>query len=333
MLIRGSASVHTKLVYQVSDICASSEKRAPAEINSNESAKKSCKLPPYPENGGYVVVEEPNARPGDVFDNISLVQYVNADEEHLVELKNFVCTAGRWSLKIYKYESEKMYFNTSWCRLFESSALIRQWTESRGRTSLVECFKQRFRSSAGTCTLPPYPAGGSYTVVNKPNAVPGNVFESAHLLYSCSKRRVLYGNKDVYCFNNAWSSKTPNCVKCGVSTAGTEIAVAKGRPANPKEITWQVAIYDKNFKPFKHICGGSVIASNLVISGMCTVLILEELANNCVLILKTFFQKRFPVATLQRRDWWFCDGFNNDIVFSSSSGILKKFDTLTLQCL
>ncbi|GBP33261.1 Modular serine protease [Eumeta japonica] len=285
---------------------------------SKDPTRKRCILPPYPENGGYVVMDAPAARPGDVFEKVSLIQYTTSGDGQLVEIKNFKCAQGHWSLKIFKYESEKIYLNSSWCRLFQSEPFIEQWTapvegqspenlrslqanmlgfmveepirkstmghvliyfnntccmyklhvdDKRRNALFFSCLNLLFTNlqPKELCTLPPQPVAGQYTVVNRPSAKPGETYDAVHLIYSCYTKRVLVGNKNVYCFNNVWSGEAPTCLNCGIirSTAND---YAGGIDATLRELPWQVAVYDKGFTPYKQICGGSIIASNLVIT-------------------------------------------------------------------
>ncbi|GBP60545.1 Serine protease snake [Eumeta japonica] len=63
----------------------------------------------------------------------------------------------------------------------------------------------------GLCVLPPYPANGTYIVVNKPDAKPGDGLQAVYVTYSCGHGHALVGSKDVHCVNNAWTAQAPRC--------------------------------------------------------------------------------------------------------------------------
>ncbi|GBP60556.1 hypothetical protein EVAR_97811_1 [Eumeta japonica] len=63
----------------------------------------------------------------------------------------------------------------------------------------------------GLCVLPPYPANGAYSVVNKADAKPGDGLQAVYVVYSCRHGHALVGSKDVHCVNNVWTAEAPRC--------------------------------------------------------------------------------------------------------------------------
>ncbi|KAI8426933.1 hypothetical protein MSG28_014603 [Choristoneura fumiferana] len=70
------------------------------------------------------------------------------------------------------------------------------------------------QSGSNGCTLPPYPAHGTYTVHNRPEAVPGQTYSLAILTITCDPGYELFGNNATYCFsNNNWQHPMPRCTR------------------------------------------------------------------------------------------------------------------------
>ncbi|KAI8426934.1 hypothetical protein MSG28_014604 [Choristoneura fumiferana] len=64
------------------------------------------------------------------------------------------------------------------------------------------------------CILPPYPAHGTYTVHDRPEAVPGQTYGLAILKVTCDPGYRVIGNNATYCFsNNDWQHPMPRCTR------------------------------------------------------------------------------------------------------------------------
>ncbi|GBP33260.1 hypothetical protein EVAR_5215_1 [Eumeta japonica] len=83
----------------------------------NRPTKYACTLPPYPDNGGYDVVDQPDARPGDTFQQVTLVRYTTEERNQLREVKVLSCSYGEWFEKKQQRKSNYRYFNASSCPL------------------------------------------------------------------------------------------------------------------------------------------------------------------------------------------------------------------------
>ncbi|KAI8426721.1 hypothetical protein MSG28_014423 [Choristoneura fumiferana] len=71
--------------------------------------------------------------------------------------------------------------------------------------------KLRFNDIGG-CVLPAYPPHGTYTVYNKPAAVPGQVYDFAGLTVTCDPGYGVVGSNTTYCFGgNSWPQPMPQC--------------------------------------------------------------------------------------------------------------------------
>ncbi|KAI8426713.1 hypothetical protein MSG28_014419 [Choristoneura fumiferana] len=70
------------------------------------------------------------------------------------------------------------------------------------------------QSSSGGCVLPAYPPHGTYTVYNKPEAVPGQVYDFAGLTVTCDPGYGVVGSNTTYCFGgNPWPQPMPQCTR------------------------------------------------------------------------------------------------------------------------
>ncbi|XP_050526635.1 modular serine protease-like isoform X10 [Daktulosphaira vitifoliae] len=64
-----------------------------------------------------------------------------------------------------------------------------------------------------------------------------------------------------------WSGKLNECVlKCGKIYAQSQKLISNGKLSKYSEVPWNVGIYQKDNNSYNHICGGSLIARNLVLS-------------------------------------------------------------------
>ncbi|KAI8426728.1 hypothetical protein MSG28_014430 [Choristoneura fumiferana] len=67
---------------------------------------------------------------------------------------------------------------------------------------------------AGGCVLPAYPPHGTYTVYNKPEAVPGQVYDFAGLTVTCDPGYGVVGSNTMYCLGgNSWLQPMPQCTR------------------------------------------------------------------------------------------------------------------------
>ncbi|GBP30590.1 Coagulation factor XI [Eumeta japonica] len=189
--------------------------------------KKPCILPPYPARGTYLVIGKPGARPGDAFERADLHQYAFDESSGLYEVKEVTCASGIWYATHLKTNSDRL----------------------RNQTR---------------CELPPYPQDGNNTVMHKPAAAPGAVLGAVHLSYSCYPNRKLVGSKNVYCIEGAWSDDALRCIQCGAIKPLVSESVS-AEEAVRRELPWHVAIYD-NTKSYEHICSGSILATNLIVT-------------------------------------------------------------------
>lgn len=55
--------------------------------------------------------------------------------------------------------------------------------------------------------------------------------------------------------------------ECGISSVNHPL-ISGAMNAEPGEVPWHTGVYTKNTKPYMQICGGSIITSVYVISGM-----------------------------------------------------------------
>lgn len=67
---------------------------------------------------------------------------------------------------------------------------------------------------------------------------------------------------------------------CGKITPNGDPLVIGGAAAQRGELPWHVGIYRKNVKPYLQICGGSIITTDLVVSGKCWTMYTVYLAFN-----------------------------------------------------
>ncbi|XP_063837033.1 modular serine protease-like [Ostrinia nubilalis] len=66
----------------------------------------------------------------------------------------------------------------------------------------------------GACVLPPYPEHGSYIVIGKPNAVPGQAFPTIAYNVTCHPGYSIIGDTtERVCLEGAWSPEVGDCVK------------------------------------------------------------------------------------------------------------------------
>ncbi|GBP30638.1 Limulus clotting factor C [Eumeta japonica] len=150
-----------------------------------------CVLPQYPENSSYIVINDKRAGPGDVFDNVSLIQYVD-NQYPLLEIVYLVCARGAWSGDIFKRVTQPVL----------SSA----WNHLRDKEGISNT-----NTSPEYCKLPPYPEHGLYVVAGDASAKPGDERASASLEYACRGGYGLVGAARVRCEGGTWYDDAPEC--------------------------------------------------------------------------------------------------------------------------
>ncbi|GBP33266.1 Modular serine protease [Eumeta japonica] len=192
------------------------------DIKPNEQKTELCQLPPYPKRGGYVVINETSAAPGDVLDRVSLVRFTTDRDKKVFEIKRFTCSFGQWHQDIIEYESDALHFYTSWCPHFCSSFLSDQWTECTTPNSdenlrgARQCgsnlpkhqLEQNDIDLEEFCRLPPYPNKGTYVVQGRPEARPGDLLQNVSLIqYTGDARDEVITIKHLRCSSGAWYQK------------------------------------------------------------------------------------------------------------------------------
>ncbi|GBP33274.1 Modular serine protease [Eumeta japonica] len=179
-------------------------------FESNIVTERTCRIPPYPEDGNYVVVNEPGAKPGDSFQNLTLIQYRTDDRNRLVEVNTFACSFGEWYWKVLRYEVDTKGFDSKSCPLLCANVSDAHSSVQRKKPSKDI---QDEVQPQHLCKLPPYPPNGFYEVATKGTAKPGALLEAAYLIYRCHLRYKIVGNKNIVCFSGKWYSAAPKCVE------------------------------------------------------------------------------------------------------------------------
>ncbi|GBP33275.1 Modular serine protease [Eumeta japonica] len=339
------------LIHDPKKLNSHKSKATEGSTKENDTSSTSCRLPPYPDHGTYIVPDHPNAKPGDVFQEVSLIQYTSDESNTVVGIEHFKCSAGSWNQKIFREASEKLQFHTSWCPSLCSNflggvridcpVLLRPIRRCHIRTFFLLLLSNLPAFSLVTakvpknsCIQPPYPKFGNYSILSATEpSKPGDVHDVLRLNYTCDAGYNVTGNRNVYCLNGTWSDELPKCTKfCHLNRQpGVEYlceslkAEGSVNPCNdyhedggiiypqcnrpyytpkstlkpmicvngewdnlPKckpvcglrlqrqdhmetdariKAPWNVAVYSTNLEPYEHICGGSIVAPNLVISG------------------------------------------------------------------
>ncbi|GBP18462.1 Modular serine protease [Eumeta japonica] len=166
--------------------------------------QQQCVLPKYPENGSYFVIDDKPAKPGDVFDNVSLIEYTR-DEYFVLEIVYLDCVRGAWSRQVLK-------------RIPRLDA----WKQS-GDVDI----NPHTDTNPGYCELPPYPQHGFYVVAGDASTEPGHKRISILLEYACDEGYSLMGNGYVRCENGTWLDDAPQCMDV------TEIIINRQKPEMP----------------------------------------------------------------------------------------------------
>ncbi|GBP33259.1 Modular serine protease [Eumeta japonica] len=185
------------------------------DTSYNVTQSTVCRLPPFPKHGSYKVINEPDAKPGNILDNFYL-EYQCDDEYKLV---------GNPSLYCYKnYQPKQMTSCIKMCRLDPHPSVEYQ------------CHVPGSNGGMRPCEL--YEPGG--TVVTPDCRAPN--YYSAQFL------------RNMKCTNGAWDYVATCLAVCGATTPKGEILVVGGRPSEKGEVPWHVAIYNKRKTPYEQIC-------------------------------------------------------------------------------
>ncbi|GBP45799.1 Modular serine protease [Eumeta japonica] len=193
-----------------------------------------CELPVQPEHGQYEVIHQIHAGPGNGYSKLQLL-YECEIGYGIVEEEFVVCSDGVWS------------------------------------NELPTC--------VGGCILD-YDAGVSYLCKEWPSvefstSCPGFIVNDAEVLPVCNTT-YFRSNENIprmKCVDGNWNS-TPACLPvCGIKLSNdlnlgdmvmhTYDVDWNGRS---KELPWHVAIYDKNYQPYRQICSGSIVSAEIVIT-------------------------------------------------------------------
>ncbi|GBP33268.1 Zinc finger protein 821 [Eumeta japonica] len=261
------------------------------DINPNARAAELCRLPPYPRNGGYVVLNETSATLEDAFQRISLVEcridrnkegfeikrftcsfgqwhqdiiehesdalhfYTSCDERNeVMTIKNFKCSSGAWYQKVFRETAESLHFHSSWCPSLCSECFGKKLAE-RLYPSLVKSQVARSQTRVGY-----------YSLTSDPKvAQPEGMYDSLRLNYTCSVGYTLVGNKYVHCTKGVWSGALPKCTRfcrfirqpgveylCGKADTGTNIGICGAHaPDGSKVIPRCSSPYYESRSPLK----------------------------------------------------------------------------------
>lgn len=191
------------------------------------SASGGCVLPQYPAHGSYVVLNTPNATPGQTFDSIQV--NVTCKPGYGVMGRNDVfCLNGWWS--------DKLPQCVRFCTLNSHASVEYKCLLTNGNEGTRPCGSLE-------------PTG---TIV-QPQCRSPNYYSTVPLGYM----RCIEGNWDYV------ATCTP---ECGRVTPDGEELVFGGRSAKRGELPWHAGIYRKTSTPYMQICGGSLVSTTVVIS-------------------------------------------------------------------
>ncbi|GBP76382.1 Modular serine protease [Eumeta japonica] len=207
-----------------------------AKVFKTPNASALCELPAYPEHGQYDVLEQPYVDSGE--NNTFLRLYYECEDGYgIVGPAEVNCSDGAWS--------DVLPTCVGGCRLDYKTGVI------------YSCKKWRSVEFSTDCQL------------YEPNG--------AEVLPVCDTPDYR-SNKDLppmKCVDGNWNY-TPACLpECGIKI--TERRIRRETPIEPiasggwraqsRELPWHVGIYNKLYKPYMQICGGSIISAELVVTG------------------------------------------------------------------
>ncbi|GBP75790.1 hypothetical protein EVAR_65422_1 [Eumeta japonica] len=202
-------------------------------VSALPNASALCELPAYPEHGQYDVLEQPY---GDSSENYTFLRlyYECEDGYGIVGPAEVNCSDGAWSDVLptcvggcsLDYKAGIYYLCKKWPSLEFST--ICDIYKPNGAEVLPVCDTPYYRSSTD---LPP-----------------------------------------MKCVDGNWNY-TPACLpECGIKFSERRIRreipvqpiASGGWRARIRELPWHVGIYNKLYKPYMQICGGSIISAELV---------------------------------------------------------------------
>ncbi|CAH2987638.1 unnamed protein product [Chilo suppressalis] len=190
----------------------------------------SCRLPPYPANGHYVVSNVRGAVPGQSFYSVGLNVTCNPGYG-LASSAGRLCVDGVWQPHPVR-DDDCVRF----CRLNKDPSVTYRCLLTGNSDGTRECTEYE-------------PAG---TIV-RPDCNTPNYYYPGVLPYM----RCIDGNWDYVARCNA---------ECGrVVPKGIDLIIG-GRPAERGELPWHTGIYRKTTTPYMQICGGSLVSAKVVIS-------------------------------------------------------------------
>ncbi|GBP95973.1 Modular serine protease [Eumeta japonica] len=200
-----------------------------------------CELPVSPEHGEYYVFNKSHDGPGDNYTFLHLL-YQCEYGYGIVGDDKINCSRGVWSDVLptcisgcrLNYDADVHYLCKKW-RSKEFSEEFCNVYIPNGEEVLPVCDTPYYRSDKD---LPP-----------------------------------------MKCVDGNWNY-TPACLpECGVNISKKKIPkhlwvhlrtpdgrVSRGRSARSKEFPWHVGIYNKMYKPYMQICGGSIISAEVVVT-------------------------------------------------------------------
>ncbi|GBP30600.1 Modular serine protease [Eumeta japonica] len=200
-----------------------------------------CELPMSPEHGEYYVFNKSHVGPGDNYTFLHLL-YQCEYGYGIVGDDKINCSHGVWSDVLptcisgcrLNYDADVHYLCKKW-RSEEFSEEFCNVYIPNGEEVLPVCDTPYYRSDKD---LPP-----------------------------------------MKCVDGNWNY-TPACLpECGVNISKKKIPkhlwvdllapdgrVSRGRSARSKELPWHVGIYYKMYKPYKQICGGTIISAEVVVT-------------------------------------------------------------------
>ncbi|GBP75793.1 Modular serine protease [Eumeta japonica] len=199
------------------------------------NASGTCELPAYPEHGHYDVLEQVHVGSSENYTFLRLFYKCN-DGYGVVGPAHVNCSDGVWS--------DVLPTCVGGCSLDYNAGVLYSCKKWRSVEFSTGC---QFYEPNGAEVLP---------VCDTP-------------YYSSDKDLPL-----MKCIDGNWNY-TPACLpECGVRLSERKnrrkipvAPIAGGWRVRSRELPWHVGIYDKLYKPYMQICGGSIISAELVVTG------------------------------------------------------------------
>ncbi|GBP30618.1 Modular serine protease [Eumeta japonica] len=192
-----------------------------------------CELPVYPDHGQYEVVEQTHAGPGNNYTYLELFYWCDIGYG-IAGFESIKCSHGVWS--------EELPTCIDGCRLDYNAGVSYLCKELSSVEFSISC--------------------QSY----EPNG--------AEVLPVCDTPYYRSDLPPMKCVDGNWNY-TPACLpECGIKLSNTMITGdmintvhdEEGWNGRSGEIPWHVAIYNRNYQPYKQICSGSIISVEVVIT-------------------------------------------------------------------